>query len=62
MTWTHRIVLFAVLSVWILVYLTDVYSKDFTAPPEVSGVLLAIVTAIFGPAFFKNMRNGGKDG
>lgn len=39
-----------VTSVWVGVYAASIFRPDFSAPPEVSGVMLAVVTYLFGRA------------
>lgn len=37
--------------VWVAVYAASILRDDFSAPPEVSGVMLMVVTYLFGRAF-----------
>jgi hypothetical protein len=39
-----------VTAVWVAVYAASIVRPGFSAPPEVSGVMLAVVTYLFGRA------------
>jgi hypothetical protein len=45
--------------VWASVYLADVLSETFSAPPEISAPMLAVVAWLFGVEVRKAVRNNG---
>lgn len=42
--------------VWAVVYLASVFNPSISAPPELSGVMLAVVTWLMGSAYRKGMQ------
>lgn len=42
--------------VWAVVYLAAVFSHRYTAPPELSAVMLAVVTWLFGTEIRKQVH------
>lgn len=51
-----------VLIVWCAIYGRVAIDPTFHAPPEVSGVMLAVVTAIFGRQFVRKLIEASKNG
>lgn len=45
-----------VTAVWAVVYLATVFNPNVHAPPELSGVMLGVVTWLFGSEFRKAQR------
>lgn len=50
-----------VTAVWAAVYLVDALNEKFSAPPEVSGVMLGVVTWLFGREIRERLK-GEEDG
>lgn len=46
--------------VWAVVYLATVFNPKISAPPELSGVMLAVVTWLFGRAFREGLKERAK--
>jgi hypothetical protein len=47
--------------VWAVVYLASVFNPSVNAPPELSGVMLAVVTWLFGRAFRDGLKQRARD-
>jgi hypothetical protein len=47
--------------VWVGVYATAIFRPDFSAPPEVSGVMLMVVTYLFGRALREGLNRAIKE-
>lgn len=47
--------------VWAVVYLASVLNPKISAPPELSGVMLAMVTWLFGRAFREGLKQRARD-
>lgn len=47
--------------VWAVVYLASVFNPDVNAPPELSGVMLAVVTWLFGRAFREGLKTRARE-
>lgn len=47
--------------VWVGVYVASIVRPDFSAPPEVSGVMLAVVTYLFGRALREGLTHTIRD-
>lgn len=54
------VLLVTITTVWVYVYIKDVNSEKFTAPPEVSGVLIATITAVVGEGVLRRLRDKDK--
>lgn len=50
-----------VTAVWVAVYTASVLNPNFHAPPEVSGIMLAIVTYLFGKSLRESFTNSVRD-
>lgn len=48
MDWLRFAVAIAITILWLALYLKAFFDEDFTAPPEISGIMLAVVTWLFG--------------
>jgi hypothetical protein len=42
--------------VWASVYTVSIIDRTFSAPPEVSGIMLAVVTALFGSEIRERLK------
>lgn len=53
-----------VTAMWATVYTADVLSDTFSAPPEISAPMLAVITWAFGSEIRKqlNQKKGGSNG
>lgn len=54
-----------VTAMWATVYTADVLSETFSAPPEISAPMLAVITWAFGSEIRKQLnqkKNGGGNG
>lgn len=50
-----------VAAVWAVVYLASVFNPNISAPAELSGVMLAVVTWLFGRAFREGLKQRAHD-
>lgn len=46
--------------VWAVVFLASVFNPRVNTPPELSGVMLAVVTWLFGGAFREGLKERGR--
>ena len=47
--------------VWAVIYMASVFDPNLNAPPELSGVMLAVVTWLFGREFKNTLKERARD-
>jgi hypothetical protein len=46
--------------IWATAYLMSFFNPDLHAPPELSGIMLAVVTWLFGTEIKNRLKGNGK--
>lgn len=61
MTLLRIVIATLVAIVWAVVYLASVFVPTVNAPPELSAVMLAVVSWLFGSAFREGFKRSARD-